>query len=119
MKSSKGISKPHAPALVRFWAKVDKSGECWLWTARKDKRGYGYFRVGKQMRRAHRFIFEETHGQTEQFVCHRCDNPSCVRVDHMFVGTHEDNMADMKAKGRRLGKCTGDNNGQSASRRAA
>lgn len=90
-------------AEERFWAKVDKSGECWLWKAgRFVGPGYGAVkRNGKQLR-AHRVSWETRFGPVPagRFVCHSCDTPSCVRPDHLFLGTAADNMADCRAKGR-------------------
>lgn len=86
-----------------FWAKIDKSGErsdaCWLWTAGKDRDGYGQFRQG----RAHRIAWELTHGcrlPKGQVVCHWCDNPACVRPNHLWLGSHTSNIADRHNKGR-------------------
>lgn len=89
-------------AEERFWAKVDQSGECWLWTGCKDDQGYGTFGVEKHTVRAHRFAWTLTHGPIPNGVdvCHSCDNPSCVRVDHLFLGTQQDNSDDMKRKRR-------------------
>jgi hypothetical protein len=103
-------SKPR-PAVERFWAFVDKNGTepphvpgigaCWNWTGGDNGR-YGTF--GKTWRKpvyAHRFSWELHHGDPGEFhVCHRCDNPRCVRVSHLFLGTHRDNMADKVRKGR-------------------
>jgi hypothetical protein len=92
------------PVTDRFWEKVDKSGECWVWTAAKQASGYGKFviRKGDTPVGAHRLAYQLEVGDIPEgmYVLHRCDNPSCVRPDHLFVGTHLDNMADMRAKGR-------------------
>ena len=54
---------------------------------------------------AHRAAWEHEHGSIPpgMFVCHHCDNPPCFEITHLFLGTHQDNMADMKAKGRARG----------------
>lgn len=85
----------------RFWAKVQKTDSCWNWTAGKNK-GYGQFKVFGKMILTHRFSYELHYGAipAEMLVCHRCDNPVCVRPDHLFLGTHIDNMNDREQKGR-------------------
>jgi len=90
----------------RFWAKIDKSSECWLWQGSKRHKGYGafcYVRDGQVVQgRAHRYSYELHIGPIPQgmFVLHICDNPACVRPDHLFLGTNQDNIADMMRKGR-------------------
>lgn len=94
------------PAITaRFWQKVDTSGECWLWTAGRTKAGYGKFCVHKHTAGtvlAHRFAYAQLVAPIPdgRFVCHHCDNPSCVRPDHLFLGDAEANMQDMSAKAR-------------------
>lgn len=91
----------------RFWAKVDKTDSCWLWTGAKRSNGYGSFvwHEGDQRvnSRSHRYSWKLHYGEIPEgmYVCHHCDTPACVRPDHLFLGTNQDNMDDMMAKGRR------------------
>lgn len=90
----------------RFWSKVDKSRECWIWTAGKDKNGYGKFSIKHISYRAHRVSYAYFVALKPEalfvraLVCHTCDNPACVRPQHLFLGTNQDNMSDKVAKGR-------------------
>jgi len=86
----------------RFWSKVDKSGDCWEWTASRLPAGYGRFAVNGQMTTAHRVSYELKYGPipTGLHVLHKCDNPPCVTPDHLFLGTQQDNMRDKISKGR-------------------
>lgn len=95
------VTRARRPVEERFWSKVDKSGPCWLWTGATLKDGYGNLKVGGRTVQAHRLSWEMHHGaEPSGQVCHTCDNPSCVRPDHLFVGDQADNMRDMAAKGR-------------------
>lgn len=88
----------------RFWDKVHKTDGCWEWTASLDRYGYGKFSSEQgQWQRAHRISWQLTHGYIPPKTCvlHRCDNPKCVNPEHLFLGTHADNMRDMYAKDRR------------------
>lgn len=96
-------------AASRFATKyrITASG-CWEWSAAKNHAGYGFFTMYKKQRGhtnselAHRASWILHRGQIPEsrFVCHHCDNPSCVNPDHLFVGSATDNVHDMIDKGR-------------------
>lgn len=105
--------RPVTPLEDRFWSKVDKAGPtlraelgpCWVWAGNTDADGYGFIgrgRKGEPNVRAHRLAWELANGPIPDglFVCHHCDNPPCVNVAHLFLGTVGDNTRDMARKGR-------------------
>ena len=74
---------------------------CWEWQGVMHHSGYGCFKDKGKFTYSHIASYRAFHGPTDgKFVCHRCDNPRCCFPGHLFLGTHEENMADMKAKGR-------------------
>lgn len=96
---------PDAERAEHFWSKVDKSDSegCWLWTGSRNAKGYGHYCIRRSRTRyAHRFAYSLTYGPVSSriMVCHKCDNPPCVRPDHLFLGTNSDNIQDSLKKGR-------------------
>ncbi len=86
----------------RFWSNVALGDGCWLWTAGGNSKGYGHFWVNGHQCQATHVSWELTHGPVPngKWVLHKCDNPPCVRPDHLFLGTPLNNTQDMVAKGR-------------------
>jgi len=88
----------------RFWPKVEMSAGCWQWLGAKIPAGYGTLQVKENTKLAHRISWEIHCGEipAELFVLHHCDNKICVNPDHLFLGTHRDNVDDAVRKGRHL-----------------
>lgn len=109
----KSLAVPHAKFIPmrhftnaekrRFWELVDGSSDiCWTWRATKTSGGYGFFRKYSAHRIAYFLASGIDPGNAQ--VCHSCDNPCCCNPAHLFVGSHNDNMADKMAKGRARGR---------------
>lgn len=101
-----------------FWGKIQKSGSCWNWTGAKNQDGYGKVEsvLFKNLHSAHRIAWVLSCGEIPKGmqVLHRCDNPSCINPEHLFLGTHTDNVRDCAAKGRiRQGDRRGENSSTS------
>ena len=103
-RGKKAGRKPLDP-IKRFWERCDKSGgsdACWNWTAGCFVDGYGQIKVKGKPTKAHRLSWEIHNGPIPagKLICHSCDNNRCVNPKHLFLGTHKDNMDDMRNKGR-------------------
>lgn len=95
-------SRVIVPEEDSFWARVDKSGDCWEWTGAKKPAGYGAFNANGVSHNAHRYSYALASGPIApgMFVMHSCDNPSCVNPAHLSLGTPKENTRDMISKKR-------------------
>lgn len=98
---------PRGPVEQRFWAKVKRGPDCWLWTG-ATTRGYGHIKRGPAnagTAQATHLSWEIHNGPIPDglMVLHHCDNPPCVNPEHLYLGTHKDNMRDRAVRGRSRG----------------
>ena len=96
----------------RFWERVQKTEDCWLWVRPTHRAGYGELRTSSYvLELAHRLSWRLHFGDVPAglYVLHKCDNPPCVRPDHLFLGTPKDNTHDMIQKDRHSHRLTIDN----------
>jgi hypothetical protein len=91
---------------LRFWRELVHAADnptadgCWEWNAGRVPAGYGTVKIGGKNRMTHRVAYEVLVGRIPpgMEVCHECDNPPCINPDHLWIGTHADNMRDMRLK---------------------
>lgn len=100
---AKSAQRDNRGLADRFWPNVEKTATCWLWRGPKLRTGYGVFRRSDGSRCTATHIAWELDGResvVDRFLCHVCDNPACVRPDHLFIGFHLENQRDAFQKGR-------------------
>jgi hypothetical protein len=101
-KNAKGYGRD---PWIPFWEHKDvQPSGCWVWRGGKNKNGQGVVRHGGRNQVTSRVAWELAYGSipTGLWVLHRCDNPSCINPKHLFLGTAQDNVDDMIAKGRQV-----------------
>jgi len=102
--ANKGKTIKKKPIKDRFekFIYMEPNSGCWLWMGGLFKNGYGQFKIGLKVKYAHRVSYEIYKGPIpeEMDVCHYCDIRSCANPDHVFLGTHKENIQDCSNKGR-------------------
>jgi hypothetical protein len=107
IEHSRNAVAKRKPIEEEFAKHFKKTDGCWEWTSFRDKDGYGLFSYAKKMYRAHVLAlkFDGRPVEDGQFGCHHCDNPCCVRPDHLYPGTQKQNMTDARSRNRvRIGE---------------
>lgn len=100
MKSKEGYGQD---SRILFWSHYDEVGDCWLWRGGKNRKNQGVTYHNGRNWITSRLVWTLTNGTipSGMYVCHSCDNPSCMNPEHLFLGTPKDNVHDMIKKGRR------------------
>ena len=99
----------------RVWPLTEKNiNGCIVFNGCRNHDGYGRINKDGKLVFIHREVWVESNGDIPEgmCICHKCDNPSCLNIEHLFIGTHDDNMADKREKGR-CAKLKGSSNGAS------
>lgn len=96
------VSKEHTKERLLNSIEIDEQSNCWNWTKAKHRQGYGHTAYKSKYILAHRLSWIIFIGDIPENnnICHKCDNPSCINPDHLFIGTQTDNVKDCKNKNR-------------------
>jgi hypothetical protein len=107
-RRTRQIGSPITKELIMSRCKLNPVTGCWEWCGARHKYGYGEIRNGKKGVRVSRKAYELWVGPIPHGikVCHRCDNPPCCNPEHLFLGTHKENIEDAARKGRLNRKLT-------------
>lgn len=106
IRARSGMQEARRPMIERLLQRVVFGAtECWHWAGPRNAFGYGRMTSGGRLQVAHRLCWEVFNGPVPDglSVLHKCDNPSCINPDHLWLGTYSDNIRDAWAKGRHKG----------------